>query len=90
MQPKVVKPMLPLFRDYTLDELHKRLGYSELYLADMKIGHRPPPPRFQFVAAGILNRTIEELFGGGDDEPIVQELPPAADSGGLDDSPLPQ
>ena len=84
MQPKVVKPMLPLFRDYTLDELHKRLGYSELYLADMKIGHRPPPARFQFVAAGILNRTIEDLFGGGD-ATNVQELPPAADSVSLDE-----
>ena len=84
MQPKLVKPMLPLFRDYTLDELHKRLGYSELYLADMKIGHRPPPARFQFVAAGILNRTIEDLFGGRD-EPIVQELPPPADTVSLDE-----
>jgi len=89
MQPKLVKPMLPLFRDYTLDELHKRLGYSELYLADMKIGHRPPPARFQFVAAGILNRTIEDLFGGRD-ENDVQELPSTTDSGGLDGSPVSQ
>ena len=68
------RPILPLFRDYTLDELHKRLGYSELYLVDMKIGHRPPSNRFKFVASGILNRSTEELFGGGENEDNVQKL----------------
>ena len=83
MQPKVA--MLPLFQEYSLDELHKRLGYSEWYLVDLKSGHRPPTRRFKLTASGILNRTIEELFGGGDDEPIVQELPPPADSVNLDE-----
>ena len=87
MQPKVA--MLPLFQEYSLDELHKRLGYSEWYLVDLKSGHRPPTRRFKLTASGILNRPVEDLFGGGEDATIVQELPPAADSGGLDDSPLP-
>ena len=81
MQPKVA--MLPLFQ-----ELHKRLGYSEWYLVDLKSGHRPPTRRFKLTASGILNRPVEDLFGG-EDETNVQELSPPADSGGLDDSPLP-
>ena len=57
------RPMLPLFREYTIDELSKRLKYSEAYLVEIKLGHQAATPRFKHNACGILNRSHEELFG---------------------------
>ena len=60
------KPVHPLFNDYTIDELHKRTGYSEVYLIEVKNG-RILRPRFIKTVCGILNRSEAELFGGDSD-----------------------
>ena len=90
------KTAFPIFEMYSIDELSKEppephgLGYSAAYLVAIMDGYLTPSVRLKKTASGILRRTIEDLFGGGEDETNVQELPPPADSGGLDDSPLPQ
>ena len=61
------KPLLPIFSDYTIDELHKRLYYSEIYLLEMKSGKKRASERFRNTACGILNRSEADLFGGDSD-----------------------
>ena len=84
------KTAFPIFEMYSIDELSKEppephgLGYSAAYLVAIMDGYLTPSVRLKKTASGILRRTIEELFGGGD-ATNVQELPPAADSGSLDE-----
>ena len=53
----------PIFHQYGLDELHKRLGYSYAHLEGMATGRVLISLRFRFNACAILARTEEELFG---------------------------
>ena len=59
----VERPHIPLFELFTLDELHKRLGYSFDYLIELMNGRKPLNERFRLNASGILNRPEAELFG---------------------------
>ena len=55
--------MLPLFKDYTIDDLHKRTGYSEAYLVDIKQNPKRANPQFRRMVARILNQPESDLFG---------------------------
>lgn len=63
MPVKIDEFAYPLFNEYGLDELHRRLGYEYSYLSEIAKGRRIPSRRFILTACGILNRTEEELFG---------------------------
>jgi transcriptional regulator with XRE-family HTH domain len=53
----------PIFDQYTVEELARRLPYAESYLSYVKAGYREPTRRLQQTASGILNQTIEQLWG---------------------------
>jgi hypothetical protein len=53
----------PIFDLYTVEELARRLPYAEIYLSSVKWGYKPPTKRLQQTASGILNQTIEQLWG---------------------------
>lgn len=55
--------MLPLFKDYTIDDLHERTGYSEAYLVDIKQHPEKARPQFRRMVTKLLNRPLAELFG---------------------------
>ena len=63
--PRVASPPpgYPIFEEYTLDELSRRLPYRETYLLEIKMGRAKVTDRFLATACGILNRTEGELFG---------------------------
>ncbi len=60
---------IPLFDLYTVSQLagvdypKGKLPYRESYLAAIKDGRKPPTMKFKKTAAGILNRSIADLFG---------------------------
>ena len=54
---------IPMFEQYTIDELSKRLGLTIGYLNGVKEGNKPLRRLFKSRACGILNRTEAELFG---------------------------
>ena len=87
------KTAFPIFEMYSIDELSKEppephgLGYSAAYLVAIMDGYLTPSVRLKKTASGILRRTIEDLFGGRD-ENDVQELPSGTDSGNLDVPPV--
>jgi hypothetical protein len=53
----------PIFDQYTVEELARRLFYAEITLSYVKAGYREPTKRLQQTASGILNQTIEQLWG---------------------------
>ena len=58
--------VLPIFQEYTIEELARRLGDTEIYIAQLKAGQKPIRPKFKIKAAGVLNRTSIDLFGNED------------------------
>ena len=74
------KTAFRIFEMYSIDELSKEppephgLGYSAAYLVAIQDGYYAPSARFKKTASGILRRSIEELFGGGENEDNVQKL----------------
>jgi len=57
-------PNYPIFSQYTVEELAKRLPYKEVYISQFKAGYKKPNLRFKSVTAGVLNQSIEQLWGG--------------------------
>ena len=57
------RPNYPLFQRYTIDELSRRLGYSDGYLVFIKNGYRMPSKRFKTTVCAVLNQSEVELFG---------------------------
>ena len=55
--------MLPLFKNYTIDQLHERTVYSEAYLVDIKAHSNKANAQFRRIVARILNQSEHELFG---------------------------
>ena len=55
--------MLPLFQNYTIDELHSRTGYSKAYLVDIEAHPKKANPQFRRMVARILNQPESDLFG---------------------------
>lgn len=58
------QPTAPLFEEFSLDELTRRTGYSEVYLVALKAQPGRITPRFRDVVSRILGRSEAELFGG--------------------------
>ena len=61
--PASVKRKAPIFNEYTIDELSRRLDKSIGYLNQMAEGTKPITATFRFNACAILNRPEAELFG---------------------------
>ena len=57
------RPNYPLFQRYTIDELSRRLKYSDGYLVFIKNGYRIPTRRFKDTVCAVLNQSEVELFG---------------------------
>lgn len=55
---------VPLFAQYSLEELASRTGYSEMTLVNMKSQPAKITPRFRDVVSRILGRSEAELFDG--------------------------
>ena len=53
----------PIFKEYSIEELSRRLDVGEYYIVEMKRGDKPIRPKFRNKAAAILNRSIADLFG---------------------------
>lgn len=62
---KVEAPAIPLFDEYSIDELVVRLDgvYSRAYLDDLKAGRQHIRPRFRAVVCRLLQRSERDLFG---------------------------
>lgn len=71
----------PIFRIYTISELHQLTGYSEVYLLDIRDGRQEARPMFRRVCSRILRKSEDELFSntegpsdegnsGGDDDDV--------------------
>ena len=57
-------PEIPLFEQYTVPELVRRLTmYKEGYLYYIKVGYRPPTRKFRATVCAVLNQSEVELFG---------------------------
>ena len=56
-------PSAPIFAEYGLDALHRKLGYSYATLENMTKGVDPISRPFRRLACAVLARTEEELFG---------------------------
>ena len=59
----VESTVLPIFRDYEIGFLAKRLRRKVSYLSRMMDGYETPGEKFKGMAADLLNKTVEELFG---------------------------
>ena len=57
------KELLPIFRDYSLEELHAATGYVRTYLVDVLEGTAALTDRFKRIACKDLGKTEAELFG---------------------------
>ena len=55
--------MLPLFKNYTIDQIHDLTGYSEAYLVDIKAHPSKANAQFRRMVARILNQSEQSLFG---------------------------
>ena len=54
----------PLFKLFTVEEIHRLTGYSEVYLLDIKQGRARANSRFRRVCSAVLQRPESELLGG--------------------------
>lgn len=52
----------PIFEHYDTTELHRKTGYSEAYIVDVKNGRRTANPKFRKMCAAVLRRPEAELF----------------------------
>ena len=55
--------LAPIFEEFSIEELSRRLDVTEYYIVELKRGDKPIRPKFRTKAAAILNRSIAELFG---------------------------
>ena len=56
-------PEIPLFEQYTVPELVRRLPYTEGYISYIKCGYRTPTQKFIATVCAVLNQSEQELFG---------------------------
>ena len=56
-------PDIPLFEQYTVPELVRRLPYTEGYISYIKCGYRTPTQKFRATVCAVLNQSEQELFG---------------------------
>jgi hypothetical protein len=54
---------LPLFEEFSIEELDRRTGYSESHLLSIKHGWREANNLFRRKMSTILGRSEDELFG---------------------------
>ena len=66
-------PEIPLFQQYSVPELVRRLPYTEGYLYYIKVGYRPPTQKFMATVCAVLNQTELELFGSPEISGEVEE-----------------
>lgn len=59
---------LPIWREYEVSDLARRLELSESYVLAMKWGRQPLRPRFRRLCARVLRRSEAELFAGKGEE----------------------
>ena len=58
-----IRPKVPLFEQFTLEQLTILTPYSEAYLDDLARGNHPIRPRFRRVVTRLLGKPEDELFG---------------------------
>ena len=56
-------PEIPLFEQYSVPELVRRLPYTEGYISYIKFGYRTPTQKFRATVCAVLNQSEQELFG---------------------------
>ena len=66
-------PEIPLFQQYSVPELVRRLPYTEGYLYYIKVGYRPPTQKFMATVCAVLNQSELELFGSPEISGEVEE-----------------
>ena len=60
---RATRPDIPLFRDFTVEQLVRLTPYSDAYLRDIERGHQPCRPLFRKQVSRNLNIPEAELFG---------------------------
>ena len=58
----------PIFNDYDLGVLSRRLDKSASYLDQLARGSKPLTHGFKFNTCGLLQKSMEELFGPEEEE----------------------
>ena len=53
----------PIFQEYSIEELSRRLVVSKGYIVALMEGNKPIRPKFRDKAANTLGRPVAELFG---------------------------
>ena len=66
-------PEIPLFEQYTVPELVRRLPYTEGYISYIKCGYRTPTLKFRATVCAVLNQSELELFGSPEISGEVEE-----------------
>ncbi len=51
-----------MFDKHTIEELHKKTGYSMHYILDIRTGSRPPTDRFKILCGAVLEKPVHKLF----------------------------
>ena len=56
------KPLQPLFKKHSIEEIHELTEYSLYYLLDIRSGKRPLTRTFKKLCTAVLNVPESELF----------------------------
>lgn len=56
------RPKIPLFEQFSLEQVSDLTGYSIPYLEDLRNGSQQLRPRFRKVVARMLGKPEQELF----------------------------
>jgi hypothetical protein len=79
-----LRTAVPLFEQYSIEDLARLAGYSEVYLVALKNQPERIRPRFRKTIAAILGRTEAELFERslGSEAATTNDVGPTSPHGG--------
>ncbi len=62
---------LPIFKDYSINEIAETMGREVIYVAQVMSGSQKLSPKFMKRAAKMFGKTEAELFGAPEPQPAT-------------------